>query len=202
MELQLQQFIQNVELVTNIHQQNEAHVLVRLSTGTTSSLFCVGYHCPRYTLLPNEAVWLDMNPESQTYRYAFLRTKRDHSNPYNDEWTQLYFYTDAFPTQNYDPSDLSQVSIAMPNPATVTVAGIGLLSAQQLDSIVVVEGDSRLTDDRYPTAHTHPETPATIIQSGSVVTTIADQTAPEVGYTLIKRNGAYVWDRVKEADLS
>ena len=201
MELQLQQFIENVELVTNIHQQNEAHVLMRLINGTKATIFCVGYNCPRYTLLPNEAIWLDMNPESLTYRYAFLRTKRDRANPYNDEWVQLYFYADAFVTQNYDPADLVKVSIALPNPATQTVAGIGLLSVAQQDSIVVVEGDSRLSDARYPNPHTHAETPATMIQTGAAVTLISDQTAPEVGYTLIRRNGVFVWDRVKEADL-
>ena len=201
MELQLQQFIKNVELVTNIHQQNEAHVLVRLTNGSISTLFCAGYNCPRYTLLPNEAVWLDLNPESATYGYAFLRTKRVRDDPYSDEWIQLYFYADAFPTQNYDPADLAQVSVSMPNPATTTAAGIGLLSSAQVSSIVVVEGDPRLSDDRYPNPHTHAEIPATKIQSGADVTLIGDQTSPKVGYTLIKRGGVFVWDRVKEADL-
>ncbi len=201
MELKLEQFIKNVELVTNIHQQNEAHVLVRLKSGTVSTVFCVGYSCPRYILLPNEAVWLDLNPESDTYGYAFLRTTRDRSDPYKDVWKQLYFYADAFPTQNYDPADLTKVSISLPNPATVTVAGIGLLSVDQIDAKVIVEGDPTLSDPRYPNQHSHDETPATILYSGTDIVQIADQTSPETGFTLVRRNGVFVWDRIKESDL-
>lgn len=200
MELRLENFVNSMEIVTNIHRQNEAHILVRIAKDK-SYVFCVGYHCPRYVLLPNEAIWLDMNPESTTYRSAYKRISRDRANPYNDVWTLLYFYDDAFTDQTYAAEDLTKVSIELPTPATTTVSGIGLLSSVEPEAKIVVNGDPRLSDDRYPTDHTHPETPATIIKSPTVVTLIADQTAPRSGYALVYRNGVYVWDRVLESDL-
>ena len=201
MELKLETFIKNVELVTNIHQQNEAPIVVRLTDGgNKTAINCVGYHRPKYVLLPIQAIWLDLNPSSDTYGSAYVRTHKD-KNPDLDVWRLIYFYSEAFPAQTYDPDDMGKISISLPNPATTSVAGIGLLASADPESRVIINGDSRLSDARNPLDHTHEEKPATIIVSGSKVSQIGDQTKPETGFALINRADTYIWDRVKESDL-
>jgi hypothetical protein len=67
-------------------------------------------------------------------------------SPDLDVWRLIYFYAEAFPAQTYDPDDLSKVSISLPSPATVSVAGIGLLATADPESRVIINGDYRLSD--------------------------------------------------------
>lgn len=201
MELKLENFILALEVTTNIHLQNEAPVVVRITDNATgvSTVFCCSYFIPRYVLLPQNAVWVDMHPESATYRHAFRRTHKAVV-PTDDVWEELYFYADAFAQQAYDPEDLQLISIAMPAPATVQTHGIGYLSTE--GTTVITDGDARLTDDRNPLPHDamHPETPATMVAGTSVVTQIADST-PVLHSMLVKESTDFVWRKLKESDV-
>lgn len=204
MELKLENFIKALELTTNIHQQNEAPIIVRITDDAsgTSTVFCCSYHVPRYVMLPIEAVWIDFNPESETYRHAYVRTVKGET-PDGDAWEELYFYADAFGDQAYDPDDTAMISVALPSPATTVTHGIGYLSAGTIDSLVVVEGDERLADPRTPLPHDamHVEQPATMIASESGVKLIKNQVAPEINATLVHEGDEYVWRKLKEADI-
>lgn len=204
MELRLENFIKALELTTNIHQQNEAPIVVRITDDASgvSTVFCCSYYVPRYIMLPIEAVWIDFNPESETYRHAYSRTVKGNT-PDEDVWEELYFYADAFGDQAYDQDDLAMVSVALPSPATTLTHGIGYLSAGTIESVVVVEGDSRLTDARDPLPHDsmHKELPATMIASASGVKTIKNQVAPEINATLVLDGGEYTWRKLKEQDI-
>lgn len=204
MELKLENFIKALELTTNIHQQNEAPIVVRITDDAsgTSTVFCCSYYVPRYVMLPVEAVWIDFNPESETYRHAYVRTTKGET-PDTDVWKELYFYADAFGDQAYDPDDLSMISVAMPSPATVLTHGIGYLSAGTIESVVVIEGDERLSDARDPLPHgeMHVEKPATIIASDAGIKTIKNQVAPTINSTLVLDGNEYVWRKLKESDI-
>lgn len=207
MELRLQKFIEALELTTNIYRQHEAPIVVRTTDDATgaSHVVCCSYHMPKYVLLPIHAIWIDFNPESETYRHAYKRTVKG-ATPETDEWEVLYFYDDAFPVQEYDPADTGMVSITLPPPASTLVHGIGLLSAPSENSIVVVNGDLRLSDNRDPRDHEHPEKPATIIRTGDGTSiAIASQSAPVLNSVLAgeEDNGVpvYKWRRLKESDL-
>ena len=100
MELKLEKFINSLEITTNIHRQHEAPIIVRVTRDDDGSahVVCCSYFKPRYILLPIQAIWIDFNPESETFRHAYLRTKKGKT-PDEDVWKVLYFYADAFPVQ-------------------------------------------------------------------------------------------------------
>lgn len=209
MELKLEKYIAALELTTSIHRQQEAPIIVRLTDDATgkATVVCCSYHQPKYVLLPIQAIWIDFNPESDTYQHAYRRTVKG-ATPEQDEWEVLYFYADAFPDQQYDPNDIGMISITLPPPATMQVHGIGYLTSPQAESRVVITGDARLTDKRDPLPHDemHPEKPATIIRTGDGTSVaIASQVAPRLNDTLVadvvEGVPVYTWRHLKESDL-
>lgn len=208
MELKLEQFINNVELLTNIHQQNKNPIMIRLPKegSQLGLLFYCSYAVPRYVVLPINAIWIDYNPESSTFGTAFKRTVKDNSDPYKDVWTPLYFYADAMEEQTYDPNDLQIVNDALPPLATSVTRGVGYLSYPEAESRVLIEGDETLTNKREPKDHTHPEKPATMISIngsfGEEHVPIKDQLVPQVNQVMVLEDDTLQWRKVREAELS
>lgn len=210
MERKLEQFILAAEALTDIHNQNKNPVILRLTASdTTKSLvFYCAYKSPKFVVLPKDVVWLDLDPSSKTYRSAYKRTAYDVSNPANDKWERLYFYDASMADQSYDAKDLEVVSITPPSPASKLTHGIGYLSSTDLKAEVVVEGDSRLSDNRPPKTHSHAEKPATIIGyrvegvDAAQFFPIADQQTPALKQVLKFSNNQYVWERITESDLT
>lgn len=208
MELKLEKFINSLEITTNIHRQHEAPIIVRVTRDDDGSahVVCCSYFKPRYILLPIQAIWIDFNPESETFRHAYLRTTKGKT-PDEDVWKVLYFYADAFPVQEYDPADIELISITLPPPATTAVQGIGYLSTANAESRAIIEGHDALTDNRDPRDHTHKEKPATLVRDGNgVAVPIASQPNPRLFQALVAdadHDGkvTYSWRRVKEQDL-
>ncbi|AXG66875.1 hypothetical protein HOU08_gp149 [Dickeya phage vB_DsoM_JA29] len=207
MELKLEKFINNVELLTNIHSQNKNPILFRLPVEGSSLglVFFCGYSVPRYVVLPENGVWIDFNPESETFRSAFKRTSHDSANPYNDVWTELYFYDDAMEEQHYSPNDIGVVAGQLAPVATVLTHGVGYLSYPQSEARVIQDGDSTLTDARPPLEHTHPETPASMFSvnksNGAEHIPVQDQAAPKLGQILVFENDTVTWRKLKEGEL-
>lgn len=207
MELKLEKFINNVELLTNIHSQNKNPILFRLPVeGSTLGLvFFCGYSIPRYIVLPENGVWINYNPESTDYHSAFKRTFMDPQNPANDVWEELYFYDDAMQEQHYSEDDLSIIAGELPPIATTGTHGIGYLSYAEATAKVVQQGDSTLTDDRPPLEHTHPETPATMFSvnnsAGTESIPIQDQASPSLNQVLVLENDTLTWRKLKEGEL-
>ena len=207
MELKLEKFINNVELLTNIHSQNKNPILFRLPVEGSSLglVFFCGYSVPRYVVLPENAIWIDFNPESKSFRSAFKRTSHDTSNPYNDVWTELYFYDDAMEEQYYNPDDINVIAGQLPPVATVLTHGVGYLSYPESEARVIQEGDSSLTNARPPLEHTHPETPASMISiNGSVGQEhipVKDQPFPKLGQILVVEDDAITWRKLQEGEL-
>lgn len=208
MELKLEKFINNVELLTNIHSQNKNPILFRLPVEGSSLglVFFCGYSVPRFVVLPENGVWIDFNPESETFRTAFKRTSHDTSNPYNDVWTELYFYDDAMIEQFYSEEDIGVIAGQLPPVATVLTHGVGYLSYPEAEARVVQDGDITLTDARPPLDHTHPETPASLFSvnhsAGTEQIPVQDQTAPKIGQILVLENDTLTWRKLKEGELS
>lgn len=207
MELKLEKFIESVELLTNIHSQNKNPILFRLPVEGSSLglVFFCGYSIPRYVVLPENAVRIDFNPESETFRSAFKRTSHDSANPYNDVWEELYFYDDAMVEQHYSETDIGIIAGQLPPVATVITHGVGYLSYPEAEARVVQEGDSTLTDDRPPLEHTHPETPASLFSvnksAGAESVPVKDQESPKVGQVLVFEDDTLTWRKLKEGEL-
>ncbi|AQT28634.1 putative T1SS secreted agglutinin RTX [Erwinia phage vB_EamM_Yoloswag] len=208
MELKLTQFVSNVELLTNIHNQNKNPIMFRLPAqgSTLGLLFYCAYSCPRYVVLPINAIWIDMNPESDTFQQVFKRTTKHASDPYQDVWTALYFYDDAMGEQTYDPSDLGVINTELPPLATSLTHGVGYLSYPESSSRVILEGDETLTDDRKPLDHTHPEKPATMLSingtTGEEHVPIKDQDKPALYQVLVLEDDSLQWRHIREDELS
>lgn len=204
MELQLENFIKNLEIITNIHNQNRNPMIFRTPKEGTQLglLFYCSYDVPRYVVLPVNAIWIDLNPESTTYRTAFKRTVKAE-NPINDVWTALYFYEDSQADQAYDPEDLKVISIELPPTATEITHGITYLSYPQAEGKVIGQGDPTLSNARPPLPHTHPETPATrlaIDDSESIP--IKDQPVPQINQVLVVEDDDTIqWRKIKEGEL-
>lgn len=208
MELKLTQFVGNVELLTNIHNQNKNPILFRLPKegSQLGLLFYCGYACPRYVVLPINAIWIDFNPESSTYGLVFKRTFKHDVDPYQDVWTQLYFYDDAMSEQTYDPNDLTTVNTELPPLATSLTHGVGYLSYPESSSRVILEGDETLTNDRAPLDHTHAEKPATMLSidgsNGEAYVPVKDQDAPALNQVMVVEDGTVQWRLIREDELS
>lgn len=208
MELKLEQFISNVELLTNIHQQNKNPIMFRLPKDGSQLglLFYCSYAVPRYVVLPVNAIWLDLDPESATFRTAYKRTTKHATDPYQDVWTELYFYDDAMTDQTYDPDDLKVINQSLPPLATSLTRGVGYLSYPEAESRVVLEGDETLTNNRDPLDHTHPEKPATMISIngtfGTEFVPIKDQDVPQVNQIMVLEDNTLQWRKVRESELA
>lgn len=208
MELKLEKFISNVELLTNIHSQNKNPILFRLPVEGSSLglVFFCGYSVPRYVVLPENAVRIDFNPESETFRSAFKRISHDSTNPDNDVWQELYFYDDAMEEQHYSETDIGIIADQLPPVATVLTHGVGYLSYPDAEARVVQDGDVTLTDARPPLDHTHPETPASLFSvnksAGVESIPVQDQASPKVGQILVFENDTVTWRKLKEGELS
>lgn len=210
MELKLETLCTNLAYLTDIHNQNQNPMSVRItnrSTGKAVVFYCA-YSAPRFVVLPSNVIWIDANPESDKFMAAFKRTSYDQANPDNDVWTELYFYDDAMAEQAYNPTDMQYVSMDPPPSATKSMHGVGLLSSADPDAVAIVSSDARLTDDREPLDHVHDEVPATHIgyvgTGGTLVDSypIADQDIPALNQTLRFDGAQYVWGKIKESDLT
>ncbi|WOL24392.1 hypothetical protein fHeYen902_046c [Yersinia phage fHe-Yen9-02] len=208
MELKLEQFVNNVEVITNIHSQNKNPIMFRMPSATSSLglLFYCAYTRPRYVVLPINAIWIDYDPESMTFKRAFKRTVKHSSDPYQDVWTELYFYADATADQQYDPADLVVINTELPPLATSLTHGIGYLSYPEATARVIIEGDASLTDNRPPLDHTHPEKPASMISingtTGAEFVPIQDQSKPLLNQILVLKDNTVQWRKLKEDELS
>lgn len=207
MELKLEQFISDVELLTNIHEQNKNALLFRVQQGTAEMglVFYCAYRIPRYVVLPRNAIWFDFDPESPTFKHAFRRTLKHATDPTEDQWEQLYFFDDAMAAQDYDPADLQIINQSMPSKATKSTFGIGYLSYPQPDSRAIIEGDPSLTDKREPLEHKHPEIPASMLSIngsyGIEFIPIQDQNIPTVSQVLVYKDNKLQWRKIKEEEM-
>lgn len=207
MELKLEQFIKDVELLTNIHEQNKNPILFRMQKGTAEMglVFYCSYRIPRYVVLPKNAIWFDYDPESSTFRHGFRRVLKHATDPTEDQWEQLYFYDDAMADQEYDPADLQIINQSMPSKATKTTFGIGYLSYPEPEGRVIIEGDPTLTDKRIPLEHTHPEVPASMLSIngtfGVEYIPIEDQNIPIISQVLVYGDNKLQWRKIKEEEM-
>lgn len=208
MELKLTQFVSNLTLLTNIHNQNKNPIFYRIPKDGTSLglLFYCSYTCPRYVVLPINAIWIDMDPESNTYGLVFQRTKKHPTDPYQDVWTKLYFYADATVDQTYDPNDMGNAANSMPPLATSLTHGVGYLSYPEATARVILDGDDTLTNNRDPRSHTHPEKPASMLSingtQGKTFLPIKDQNSPALNQIMVVDGDTVQWRLLKEDELA
>lgn len=212
MESKLESLINLLEDVSEIRDQSEDSPIVLRHTDTatnrTVAIVCSQVE-PINMVLPLNVVWICFKPESTLYRQALQRTSKDPgifaSEGISQSWDVLYFYDDVFAQQTYDPDDLTLVGVGSVPYASVAGLGKVRLSTDPLDPdapVAIVEGDSRLADNRAPTAHTHTEVPATMLAHGTGHANIIDSIPVLNAALAMDGSGNYVWRQLNEGDLA
>lgn len=211
-ELRLEQIISDLESVANLQNLDPNNpIVVRLSHPTNRTVVAIA--CaqkePSTLVLPANVTWIDYNPLSANYRKALRReskdadpvTGRDHT------WKIIETYAELMVTQYYDDADTALLSTQAPVPAATTqIMGVARLSVDAKVSsnpIAVAEGDPRLSDARAPTAHSHPEQPATQLKTATGIVTIGGSEAPKVGDVLIATSPTTaIWRALTTSDVT
>lgn len=208
MELRLQQFIESVQIVSDIDNLNaESPVVLRFyepDQDVTVSVVC-SIEEPTNMIIPLNAIWIVFDKESPYYKQALQRTSKNPSPGFAFTWKRLYFYADVFTEQTYDPDDLDGVNVEPVGPATVDTMGIvqlSIASTNPTNPAVISEGHYTLENDRDPNEHTHPERPAVSFVTSSSSIPIIDQMTPDIGMALVVGNSGAFWRFLAETDIN
>lgn len=209
-EKQLDQLIESMLVVSDINNMDDVNPIVhRLSNNTIRQVTTVvcGRREPVHLILPLNVIWFNYDPQSVYYKKALRRTSKDSAGGFEFSWEVIETMAEFYADQAYDAEDTAALNLPSPVPlASLNEMGIARLSEEPVDPaapIAVGEGDPRLTDARTPRYHTHPEIPATMIQtrSGRVIRINTD-IAPVVGATLVYQgNDSAVWRQLTTSDV-
>lgn len=212
MELRLEQLINNLEFLSDINNQSEDTPIVMRHTdpGTNKTIAIVCSQVePINMVLPVNVIWICYKPESPLYRLALKRLSKDPGNhgfpDVTQEWEILYFYEELLESQVYDPDDLSVLGVGTVPFASVDPLGKVRFLSDPLDPnmpVAIVTDDPRMSDNRDPTPHTHPERPATMLRHSTGHSTIQNS-VPAIGQVLLHdAAGDLRWDLLNEDNLT
>ena len=150
--------------------------------------------------LPLNVVWLVMNKNSDYYLTFLRRTSKTPSTGFNNTWVPVTSINSVWAEQYYDAIDGNPDSLKVPL-ATESVAGIAKLTtgfSSASSATFVVDEDPRMSDDRYPIDHTHPEKP--LVDVVGVVN--MDNGSPDEGATFVASSASSADQRrVTNTDL-
>ena len=149
---------------------------------------------------PLNVVWLVMNKNSDYYLTFLRRTSKTPSTGFNNTWVPVTSINSVWAEQYYDAIDGNPDSLNVPL-ATESVAGIAKLTtgfSSASSATFVVDEDPRMSDDRYPIDHTHPEKP--LVDVVGVVN--MDNGSPDEGATFVASSASSADQRrVTNTDL-
>lgn len=209
MERKLEDFIRDMERVSKVYGMAEDNpVVTRLSKPSlaTLSVVVLAEEEPDSLVLPLNVTWINLDPTSTHFRRALRRASKTPTAPYNFEWEVLDLYDDVFVDQYYDAGDEAIVSAGGVNSAA-TVNDLGLVKLTEAPAdpnspVAVEESDPRLTDDRTPTAHTHPQDPAASLATTTTNVVINNSNPPTAGMVLVATSSTEAsWRELTNADI-
>lgn len=211
MELRLEKFIDAAEVISNMGDlNNETPVVLRYQDPQT--LRTITFVCsqvePTKMVLPANVVWVNFDRNSIYYKQALKRTAKTAGShtEFEHSWELLYFYTDVFDNQYYDPADLADLDNDRVGYAKVSKAGIAKLTTTPTVSNaprIISEGHDTLTNNRDPLDHEHPEKPATKLKTVSSFVTVQNQPNPTVGMALVCDSHLTAsWRKLTESDVN
>lgn len=150
--------------------------------------------------LPLNVVWLVLDKNSDYYLTFLRRTSKVPSAGFQNTWTPVTSVSAVWAEQYYDAIDGNPDSLKVPV-ATETQHGIAKLTtgfSSASAATFVADEDPRLSDDRYPLPHDHPEKP--LVDVVGVVN--MDNGSPVEGATFVASNASSATQRrVTNTDL-
>lgn len=135
---------------------------------------------PSHIGIPYNVTWISSDPSAPHYRKTFRRLTIAPSVGFRDTWTELTTIEQIYDTpQFYDHNNtvlLGEVDGSFATqPSSTTVRGKVLLNIPHPSSLVVEANDPRMSDQRQPTAHTHPYVPEFALVAGPTSYVRVDQ---------------------------
>ena len=212
MERQLSQLIESMLVVSDVQNLDAVNPIThRLSNNTIRKVTTVvcALREPVALRLPLNVIWFNYDPRSAYYKKALQRVSKEAPgvSGFQHTWKVIETMEEYNADQFYDEEDSEVIGgeTEVP-PASMTTLGIVKLSvapANANNPVAVGEGDPRLSDAREPLYHTHPEIPATMIQTRSGRTLrINTSVAPVVGATLVYQgNDTVIWRQLTTSDV-
>lgn len=208
MELRLEELIGALRTSSGIDNlSNDTPVILHHTnplTLKTVTIVC-SVDEPVNLVLPLNVNWFNFDPTSQYYLKALKRSSKDAAGDYDNTWDLVDTYDPIWEDQFYDADDTDAIgSGSASGPASTTTAGLVRLSAEPQNPgtpVVVVEGDPRLTDARPPTAHSHAEIPATVLQHASGTVTISGGTPADKSVLVADGPTSATWRQLEQSDI-
>lgn len=210
-EKNLETLLEALRTASDIQNMDETNPIThRISNPTVRKVTTVvcAYREPYNLLVPLNYIWYCCDPTNDFYKSALRRISKeaDSKNGFEHTYevidTMLQFEEDQY----YDAEDSEALAQDDPLPvASTSVLGVARLSVDPVSGatpIAVGDNDPRMSDDREPTEHTHPEVPATQLKSKSGVVTIGDSPSPVPGSVLIATGPkTAVWRQLTSNDI-
>lgn len=182
---ELQNFISNytqLSFYRGIDPANPVDFVVQPDTDNPEVWTLVAsYTEPTFSRIPYNVLWIPMDLADVNHGKVLRRVSHENSSfTYRSEWEVIADYDGLFTQPQYWQSvleDLSVIGIESPNQnlpvATTSAIGIAYLQPNDPDDegvvdpvqpIGVLEDDVRMTNDRYPNYHEHPDYARTMIK--------------------------------------
>lgn len=167
--------------------------------GVTLWIIMSSFTEPTFSRTPYNVLWLVMDPSDNNYGKLLRRVSHEaQSFTYRSEWVIVTTLEDAYSEMQYyrpviiDPwlYGIDDPNVNLPK-ATNLIQGIAKLEASPGNTVYpigIVEDDARMSDDRYPNSHTHPNYARSMIKINATTYALIDSSVkPAEGTTLFLR---------------
>lgn len=202
----LQQFIDNyvqLSYFRGIDPKNPIDFVIQPDANVRKTWVLIVSHSePTFARVPYNVLWIPLDSNDPNFGKVIRRT--DHQvplSPYRSTWEEVADYESLWdPEQFYAPviEDLALYGISSPNEnipsATTTITGITKLASNPMngdapvdpvEAIAINTHDPRMSDDRYPNEHDHPDYARSLIKINSTQWARVDKSfPPEPGMSL------------------
>ena len=199
MDQDLIDYITKILALADLRNLSEDRAVVfRIDIGNGDNILVVAsYYEPDYRQYPFNVIWIPANPSSGDYAKALRRTDKVPAGGYNDTWDELTTFaslTDEmqyFDNSNDNTFLLGELGLhGQVLPAAINRLGsvkLNLTPGDANNPVVVSSNDPRMTNDRDPLPHTHPEEPYThLVGSTTIASSVTVNTSnvPSAGQVL------------------
>lgn len=202
----LQQFIDNyvqLSVFRGIDPKNPVDFIIQPDPNVRKTwVLMVSHSEPTFARVPYNVLWIPLNANDPNFRKVMRRI--DHQVPsftYRSTWEEVLDFDSLWvPDQFYAPviEDLALYGISSPNEnlptATTEIIGLVKLAANPdngeepgaaVVATAVTTNDSRMTNDRYPNEHDHPDYARSLIKINATQWARVDKSfPPEAGMSL------------------
>jgi hypothetical protein len=214
-DVELDKQIEKLLKVANLRGLDKLNPIpIKLSKSGKTYIIVVALTEPSYVTIPLNALWLVADEDSPDHRKVLRRVSQDSFGNYRDMWVEVTTFADLFAQEpeytkenTFLLGEIDDINLQAIKDASNTQIGV-FRTATDVDPefpVIVGDNDPRMTDARYPVAHTH-DNPRSVLISNDPDTpvVIGDSNAPTAGSVLFITTGDVGkarWRQITEADV-